>query len=104
MEIFLDSANLEDIRRWLAYGVVDGVTTNPSILLKDGADDMKARAKEIAELIHPRPVSVEVYTNDHEEMIEQARAFRGTTVSQCGHFFLRMRITMNSTKIGRAHV
>ena len=75
MEIFIDSANLEDIRRWLAYGVVDGVTTNPSILLKDGAYDMEARAREIAELIHPRPVSVEVYANEHEEMMEQARAF-----------------------------
>lgn len=75
MEIFIDSANLGDIRRWLAYGVVDGVTTNPSILLKDGAYDMEARAREIAELVHPRPVSVEVYANEHEEMMEQARTF-----------------------------
>lgn len=72
MEIFIDSANLAEIRLWLEYGVVDGVTTNPSILLKDGGFDMEARAKKIAELAHPRPVSVEVTTNDREEMVVQA--------------------------------
>lgn len=75
MEIFLDTANVQEIRRWLDYGVLDGVTTNPSIMLKDGGYDMEARAREIAELINPRPISVEVYTNDHSEMLEQARAF-----------------------------
>ena len=75
MEIFIDSANVEEIRRWLEYGVVDGVTTNPSILLKDGGYDIEARAREIAEIVSPRPVSVEVYSNDHQEMLEQARTF-----------------------------
>lgn len=75
MEIFIDSANIEEIRRWLNFGVVDGVTTNPSVLLKDGGYDVEARAREIAEIVHPRPVSVEVYSNDHQEMLEQARTF-----------------------------
>jgi transaldolase len=73
MEIFIDSANPDEIRRWLEYGVVDGVTTNPSILLKDKGYDMEERAKEIAALIYPRPVSVEVTTNRHEQMIDEAR-------------------------------
>jgi transaldolase len=73
MEIFIDSANPEEIRRWLQYGVVDGVTTNPSILLKDGGYDMEERAREIAALIYPRPVSVEVTTNHDEQMIDEAR-------------------------------
>jgi len=73
MEIFIDSANPDEIRRWLEYGVVDGVTTNPSIMLKDEGYDMEKRAKEIAALIYPRPVSVEVTTNNHEQMIEEAR-------------------------------
>jgi transaldolase len=75
MEIFIDSADLQEIRRWLEYRVVDGVTTNPSILLKDGGYDMEARAREIAELVHPCPVSVEVYSNDQREMVEQGKAF-----------------------------
>ncbi|GAG33432.1 unnamed protein product, partial [marine sediment metagenome] len=73
MEIFIDTANLEEIYRWLEYGVVDGVTTNPSILLKDGGHDMETRAREIAELVFPCPVSVEVTTNEQREMVEQAR-------------------------------
>jgi transaldolase len=77
MDIFIDSANLEEIRRWLEYGVVDGVTTNPTILLKDGGHDMEARAREIAKIVFPRPVSAEVTTNDQGEMIEQARELAG---------------------------
>ena len=42
MEIFLDTANLEEIERWLDCGVLDGVTTNPSIMLKDGGYDLRA--------------------------------------------------------------
>lgn len=75
MEIFLDSADVGQIQRWLKHGVLDGVTTNPSIMLKDGGYDMEARAREIAALICPRPVSVEVTTNDHEGMVAQAREF-----------------------------
>src|SRR3990170_5960004 len=72
MEIFLDTANLDEIRRWLGYGLLDGVTTNPSVMLKDGGYDMKERAEEIARLVEPRPVSVEVTTNDQAEMLRQA--------------------------------
>ena len=75
METFIDSADVGEIEKWLKMGVVDGVTTNPSIMLKDGAYDVEKRAKEIAVLIHPHPISVEVWTNDLDEMIEQARKF-----------------------------
>ena len=73
MQIFLDSANLDEIRRWLEFGVLDGVTTNPSVMLRDGGYDLEQRAKEIAALTQPRPVSVEVTTNDPDEMLGQAR-------------------------------
>ncbi len=63
MEISLDTADLGEIRKWLGYGLVDGVTTNPSIMLKGGAYDMEVMAKEIARIIYPRPASVEVYTS-----------------------------------------
>ena len=77
MEIFLDSADTGSINRWQDYGVLDGVTTNPSILLKDGGYDIEMRAKEIAALIYPKPISVEVFTNDLEEMLVQAHTFVG---------------------------
>ena len=75
MEIFLDTSSLGEIERWLRHGVIDGVTTNPSIMLKDGHRDLEAGSKEIAALITPRPVSVEVITNDLDEMVFQAREF-----------------------------
>jgi len=75
MEIFVDSADLTAIRRWVEYGVADGVTTNPSIMLKCGVRDLEAGARTIAAAIGDRPLSVEVTTNDHELMLMQARAF-----------------------------
>jgi transaldolase len=75
MEIFIDSASVTEIGKWLRMGVVDGVTTNPSIMLKDGIYDIEAGAKDIAALVNPRPVSVEVTTNNLDEMISQARQF-----------------------------
>lgn len=75
MEIFTDTASVSEIEKWLTMGVLDGVTTNPSIMFNDGVYDMKAGAKDIAALINPRPVSVEVTTNDLDEMIIQAREF-----------------------------
>jgi transaldolase len=75
MEIFLDTANLEEIERWLDRGVLDGVTTNPSIMLKAGAYDLQRRALEIAGLVEPRPVSVEVTSNDLDDMVRQARTY-----------------------------
>lgn len=75
MEIFVDSANVVEIEKWLKMGVVDGVTTNPSVMLEDGVGDIEKGTKEIAALINPYPVSVEVTTNDLAEMMTQAREF-----------------------------
>ena len=75
MEIFIDSANIKEIKKWMDMGIADGVTTNPSIMLKDGIYDIEKGAKEIAKLIDPRPLSVEVTSNDLDEMLSQARQF-----------------------------
>lgn len=77
MEVFLDTANVKEIARWLEEGLVDGVTTNPSVMLNDGMYDQERGAKQIAALIFPRPLSIEVTTNDHDEMLSQARTFTG---------------------------
>jgi len=75
MEIFMDSSNYDEIKNWLEQGVVDGVTTNPSIMLKDGLRDPEAGARQICALLGERPVSVEVTTNDHAGMLHEARSF-----------------------------
>jgi len=73
MKLFLDTADLTLIRHYEALGIVDGITTNPSIIAKEGADQ-ETRIREIAEIIHG-PVSCEVTTLTAEEMIEQGRKF-----------------------------
>lgn len=75
MKIFLDSANYEEIEHWLRQGVIDGVTTNPSIMFKDGVYDIEEGARRLCALLEERPLSVEVTTNDHAEMLNQARTF-----------------------------
>ena len=75
MEIFIDSADVNDIEKWIETGIVDGVTTNPSIMYNDGVYDSETGSKTIATLIYPRPLSVEVTTNDLDEMVEQAEKF-----------------------------
>ena len=75
MEIFIDSASVTEIEKWLNMGVIDGVTTNPSIMLKDDVYDAEDGAKEISALVNPRPVCVEVTTNDLGEMLTQAQRF-----------------------------
>lgn len=75
MEIFIDSANVKEIEKWVRMGIADGVTTNPSIMYKDGVHDVEKGAKKIARLIKPRPLSVEVTTNDLDKMLAQAKKF-----------------------------
>lgn len=79
MAIFLDSGDAREIEKYMRMGIIRGVTTNPTILLKDGVKggikEIKKREVEIARIIHPYPLSVEVTTNEKEKMIEQARKF-----------------------------
>ena len=59
MAIFLDTGNIEEIRKYLSMGIVTGVTTNPTILMnegvKGGMDGIRQRTIEIAKLIAPLP-------------------------------------------------
>ena len=75
MQIFIDSANLKEIEKWVRFGIADGVTTNPTIMLKDGITDMEKCAREIAGILDGKPISVEVITDNPEEMLSQAREF-----------------------------
>jgi transaldolase len=75
MQIFIDSADVNQIEAWLAQGVVDGATTNPSIMFKDGLTDLQAGAVGISKLLGDRPLSIEVTSNDQSTMLEQGRVF-----------------------------
>lgn len=69
MQFFLDTADLKEIETGLAWGMVDGVTTNPSLIAKQGKKYLET-VKEVAKLV-PGPVSGEVLATELKEMLEQ---------------------------------
>ena len=71
MKFFLDTANLDEIREAAGLGLVDGVTTNPSLIAKENAEFQK-RIVEICEIVQG-PVSAEVTCTDTEGMCKQGR-------------------------------
>ncbi len=70
MEFFLDTADLGELRQGIEWGMVDGATTNPSLVAKQGKRYLDA-VKEVAELV-PGPVSGEVLATDYAGMMAQA--------------------------------
>lgn len=72
MRIFLDTANIEQIKQGARLGVVSGVTTNPTLVAKEANADYQAVVQEICTIISG-PVSVEVLAEDVASMLEQAR-------------------------------
>ncbi|HSG31725.1 MAG TPA: fructose-6-phosphate aldolase [Thermodesulfobacteriota bacterium] len=73
MEFFLDTANLDEIRDCASYGILDGVTTNPSLVSKEGEQKgFKELVKEICEIVDG-PVSAEVLSTDVERMISEGK-------------------------------
>ncbi|AEF95745.1 fructose-6-phosphate aldolase [Methanotorris igneus] len=71
MKFFLDTANVEQIKKFVELGLVDGVTTNPTLIAKEGKD-FHTVIKEICEIVDG-PVSAEVVSLDAEGMIKEAR-------------------------------
>jgi transaldolase len=71
MEIFLDTADIEEIRKAVKMGVVSGVTTNPSLMMRAGRGDYRQVTQEICYLVQG-PVSAEVVGTDTEQMLAEA--------------------------------
>lgn len=74
MEFFLDTADVDEIREIAAWGILDGVTTNPSLIKKSGRD-FKEVVREIASICSG-PISAEVTAMDTAGMLEQARQLK----------------------------
>lgn len=72
VKLFLDTANLEEIREIAGWGVLGGITTNPSLIFKEKPKDWVAHAKEICAIVDG-PVSLETTTASTEELIEEGR-------------------------------
>ncbi len=71
MLIFLDTANIDEIRRGAALGVVDGITTNPTLVAKEGIE-YRDRVLEICEAVDG-PISAECISTEYEALVEEAR-------------------------------
>ena len=70
MKIFLDTANIESIQKYIDLGIVDGITTNPTLLFKENNDPIEAM-KKIVKLVDG-PVSLEVVATEFDEMMEES--------------------------------
>lgn len=75
MDFFLDTADIKEIETGLEWGLVDGVTTNPSLIAKQGRPYL-ATVQEIARLV-PGPVSGEVLATEFDEIMEQGKRLAG---------------------------
>jgi transaldolase len=74
MKFFLDTANLNEIREAASFGFADGVTTNPSLIAKEGDVDFKQHIAAICEIVQG-PVSAEVTSQDKEGMIREGTEY-----------------------------
>ncbi len=72
MKFFIDTANLDEIKKACDFGFLDGVTTNPSLMAKEGVAKQDDHIKAICALT-PGPVSAEVLATDYEGMLTEGR-------------------------------
>ncbi|MGI6597120.1 MAG: fructose-6-phosphate aldolase [bacterium] len=73
MKMFLDSADLKEVRTAAGWGVLSGVTTNPTLAAKAGARDFKSVLAEICQLVPGAAISAEVVSSDTDSMLNEAR-------------------------------
>ncbi len=71
MQVFMDSANVEEIKDAVEHGLIDGVTTNPTLIAKEGRD-FREVVEQICQIV-PGPVSVEVVGKTYDEMMAEGR-------------------------------
>ena len=95
MKFFVDSANIEEITKLKNLGLADGVTTNPSLILKAGRD-FQSIAKDICELIEG-PVSLEVSSSSIDQMRAEAEKLR--VISE--NVVVKLPMTWNGLKVCR---
>ncbi|MXO74456.1 fructose-6-phosphate aldolase [Altererythrobacter aerius] len=96
MKFFADTAEIADIRELNEAGLLDGVTTNPSLIAKSGRDFMEV-TREICAIVDG-PVSAEVVALDHETMMREAEVLRKIADNVC----IKVPLTIDGLKTCRA--
>lgn len=92
MKIFADTANIEELQKLNDFGLIDGVTTNPSIIASSGLD-IKDAIKEICQLIKG-PVSAEVVATDYDNMLREAEVLQKIA----SNVVIKLPITLDGLK------
>ncbi|MEJ5365373.1 MAG: fructose-6-phosphate aldolase [Desulfosoma sp.] len=96
MKFFIDTANLDEIQKAHALGILDGVTTNPSLIAKEGISDREgflAHIKKICDIVQA-PVSAEAVSTTAEAMIAEARELAAVD----GHVVVKIPMTEEGLK------
>jgi transaldolase len=96
MKFFVDTADIDEIRELAATGLVDGVTTNPSLIAKSKGD-FKDAIREICSIV-PGPVSAEVAAQDYDTMLAEGR----TLAKIAKNVTVKVPLTMDGLKVCRA--
>ena len=96
MKFFVDTAEIEPIKELAATGLLDGVTTNPSLIHKSGRDFMEV-TKDICAIVDG-PVSAEVVALDHATMMQEAEVLRKIADNVC----IKVPLTVDGLKTGKA--
>jgi len=95
-QLFLDTASLDEIREAASWGILDGVTTNPTLMMRAGTADLKTNTLKIVDVVQG-PVSAEVLSTDAAGMIEEAREI----LSWSEHIFVKIPTTVEGLKAMR---
>ncbi|HYJ92269.1 MAG TPA: fructose-6-phosphate aldolase [Pyrinomonadaceae bacterium] len=96
MKFFLDTANLDEIRECNELGLIDGVTTNPSLVAKEGDVDFKEHLKKICDTVKG-DISAEVTALDTEGMLQQGRDY----AKVASNVVVKCPLTMDGLKATR---
>ncbi|HLS67993.1 MAG TPA: fructose-6-phosphate aldolase [Kiloniellales bacterium] len=96
MKFFVDTANVAEIRELAATGLVDGITTNPSLAAKTGRSFLEV-VQEICSIV-PGPVSAEVTATDHETMLAEGRRLAALAPNVC----VKVPLTQDGLRACRA--
>jgi transaldolase len=93
-KIFCDSADLDEIKKFISKKIVKGITTNPSLMRKAGAKDYKSYCLRILKICKKKPVSLEVFADNFQNMIKQ-----GLKINQWGkNVYVKVPIVNSKNK------
>ncbi len=94
MKFFIDTANVDEIKQAMAWGIVDGVTTNPSLIAKEGIPH-KQRVMEIIKIVGDLPVSAECIETETDKLMAEAKDI----ASWAPNIFVKVPMTENAMEV-----